>query len=315
MHAMDRLWAWLGRQVGPHVGEASGLQPSVAALFARAVDQLGDPNPPTRMGALYALELLGQEHPEHRPAIVDLICAYLRMPFDPPPLAATDHPQAHELQVRLAAQRALASHLRPTDPRFWPGTRLDLAGAALVELDMSGCRVDGPARFDGARFHGSAWCRGAVFGADASFTNAVFSDHAWFERTVFHGDASFDRVDFRADAWFGETAIAGRGGFSASRFAGHAWFAGCVVRGPMDLTDSVFRRSAGFRGAVFQGDVRMTETVFVGPARVSRRAVAWNLCPPGWEVMVDPDNESVGQLRWSGSLAASATTSGDLSQP
>ena len=62
----------------------------------------------------------------------------------------------------------------------------------------------------------------------------------------------------------------------------------------------MFRRSAGFRGAVTHAGVGLGGTTFLGPARVSRRDEGWNLLAPGWRVMVDPDNASVGNLLWVG---------------
>jgi hypothetical protein len=62
----------------------------------------------------------------------------------------------------------------------------------------------------------------------------------------------------------------------------------------------VFRRSAGFRGAVAHRSVGLGGTTFLGPARVSRRGEHWNVTAPGWTVVVDPDNRSVGSLLWVG---------------
>jgi hypothetical protein len=41
-------------------------------------------------------------------------------------------------------------------------------------------------------------------------------------------------------------------------------------------------------------------TTFLGPARVSRRGDGWNVNAPGWMVVVDEDNKSVGRLLWIG---------------
>ena len=135
-------------------------------LYAKAVEQLGHEKAPVRLGALYSLERLAQDKPERRQTIVDVICAYLRMPFSPP-TAPARNPESEatgdqgerktetetrtdesggtwqqERQVRLTAQRILADHLRgsnakaqlftdppsPPSPRFWPDIRLDLTG-------------------------------------------------------------------------------------------------------------------------------------------------------------------------------------------
>ena len=50
-------------------------------LYAKAVEQLGHEKAPVRLGALYSLERLAQDKPERRQTIVNVICAYLRMPF------------------------------------------------------------------------------------------------------------------------------------------------------------------------------------------------------------------------------------------
>ncbi|MGW7284013.1 hypothetical protein ACWGH4_00705 [Streptomyces sp. NPDC054847] len=49
-------------------------------LYTKAVEQLGSPRAPVRLGGLYALERLGQTAPTHRQTIVDVICAYLACP-------------------------------------------------------------------------------------------------------------------------------------------------------------------------------------------------------------------------------------------
>jgi len=281
----------------PSPGRSDSSALRIAELYAGALDRLGDPRPPMRVGALHTLEILGQQHPGLRQAIVDVICAYLRMP------AGEDGP------VRTTAQRILTGHLQPAnDVTFWSGVSLDLVGATLTDLDLSGCRVDGGARFDYAVFLGAARFRGAVLGGSINFRAAVFHDHAWLERAVFGGPVWFDGATLHGDAWFGEAVFASRAAFAGVDFRGHAWFGGCDVTGPLDLSEAMFRRSAGFRGAVLRGGAALAGTTFIGPARVSRRDDEWNLCPPGWRVEIDPDNEAVGQLVWSGSSALADVT-------
>src|SRR4051794_16068373 len=52
--------------------------------YAKAIEQLGHDKAPVRLGAMYSLERLAQDNLEFRPAVVDVLCAYLRMPFEPP---------------------------------------------------------------------------------------------------------------------------------------------------------------------------------------------------------------------------------------
>jgi hypothetical protein len=266
-----------------------------AELYAAAVERLGDPSAPAGVGALHTLEALGQDHPRGRPAIVDVICAYLRSPVE------SDGP------VRLTALRILTAHLQPGGPGFWSGLGLDLTGAILTDLDLSGCRIDGDLILDAATLRGTVRLRRLIVGGTTSLRHAVVHEHAWLERSDFHGPVRADWVTFHADAWFGEATFAAGASFVGATFGGHAWFAGCSCRGLVDFSQAVFRRSAGFRGADMPS-VRLAETTFLGPARVSRRHERWNVGAPGWTVVTDPDNEAVGQLLWFGDARLVDTT-------
>jgi hypothetical protein len=60
----------------------------ITELYTKAADQLGSAQAPVRLAGLYALERLAHRTVEHRQTIVDVICAYLRMPYTPPPVSA-----------------------------------------------------------------------------------------------------------------------------------------------------------------------------------------------------------------------------------
>ncbi|MGE5827657.1 MAG: pentapeptide repeat-containing protein, partial [Micromonosporaceae bacterium] len=259
-------------------------------LFQKAVDQLGSDRAPVRVGGLYGLGLLAQQFPGQRAATLELVCAYLRMPCP-----VLDPVHADELQVRLVAQRVLAQQLHAANP-VRPAAGLDLTGAALVDFDLSACRLDAPARLDRAEFYGSAWLRDAFFGAEVSLRGSRWHGNAWLERAVFAGPARFDGATFRGDAWFGAATFAAPASFAGTVFAGHAWFGGATLRAPANFHGARFAGSAGFRGATCHPGTSMTGVSFAGPARVSRAGERWNLCPPGWRVEVDPDNWCVGDL-------------------
>ena len=56
----------------------------VTELYTKAADQLGNDKAPVRLAGLYALERLAQDNPSQRQTIVNVICAYLQMPYTPP---------------------------------------------------------------------------------------------------------------------------------------------------------------------------------------------------------------------------------------
>ncbi len=102
----------------------------VTESYAKAVEQLGHAEAPVRLGAMYALERLAQDNPSRRQTIVDVLCAYLRMPYAPPmpskpwrtgrkPLLAWRGRQRPSVPRHDPAQE-LSSPDRPARPRRPP---------------------------------------------------------------------------------------------------------------------------------------------------------------------------------------------------
>ncbi|MFL5514714.1 MAG: pentapeptide repeat-containing protein, partial [Gemmatimonadales bacterium] len=259
--------------------------------YAKAIEQLGHDKAPVRLGAMYSLERLAQDNLELRQAVVDVLCAFLRMPFKPPnryepatesraegtkdtpPAEATDRESeraaAEELLVRQTAQRLLAAHLRrpsgtsgvdaqaieaSPEVTFWPGISLDLSEASLVDLDLRGTSVI-DALFDRASFSGGVSFRGATFSGNASFDGASFSGDVSFREATFSGNASFDRATFSGDAWFREATFSGDAGFHGATFSGDALFDGVTFSGDAWFRGATFSGNASFDGASFSGGV------------------------------------------------------------
>jgi hypothetical protein len=83
-----------------------------------------------RLPAVAALEQHAQATPWHRPAVVELLTGYLRQP-----------PHGDDM-VRRAAQRVVTAHLSPTHgDLYWADLDLDLDGAELRDLDLTGAAV------------------------------------------------------------------------------------------------------------------------------------------------------------------------------
>uniref|UniRef100_UPI003F49077F hypothetical protein n=1 Tax=Saccharothrix espanaensis TaxID=103731 RepID=UPI003F49077F len=100
----------------------------ITELYAKSAEQLGSDKAPVRLAGLYALERLAQDNPDRpdlRQTVVNVLCAYLRMPYTLPgappaedadeTLRARHDERWQEQQVRLTAQRVLRDHLRPGD--------------------------------------------------------------------------------------------------------------------------------------------------------------------------------------------------------
>ncbi|MBB5856491.1 hypothetical protein ACFQ05_26765 [Amycolatopsis umgeniensis] len=89
--------------------ETDAIEKNVTELYTKAADQLGSAEAPVRLAGLYALERLAHNNPGQRQSIVNVICAYLRMPFTPPGSKsgtpesdpALHHASFQEREVRL----------------------------------------------------------------------------------------------------------------------------------------------------------------------------------------------------------------------
>jgi len=312
--ATGGVWATLRQIRASHDQLKLGEQGQVTDRYTKAVEQLGHEKAPVRLGALYSLEHLAQDNPQYRRTVVDVVCAYLRMPYLPParndPHAvhveqAMTHaedgiPPAHpvlgqspaheELQVRKTAQRLLADHLRcppqvsgqdaqllPPSPQqaFWPGISLDLNGATLVDFSFVQVSVI-RARFVGATFVGDAWFLKATFEGDAEFEEAAFQGDARFGEAAFQGDARFDEATFQGDAWFGEGTFQGDASFGEATFVGDAWFLKATFVGDAWFLKATFQGDAEFDEATFQGDARFDEATFQGDASFAAKVLHSN---------------------------------------
>lgn len=262
----------------------------VTELYAKAAEQLGSDKAAVRLAALYSLERVGQDNPEHRQTITSLICAYLRMPFIAPiPVGTAGSGETHtylaqlshqEDEVRLTAQRILTSHLRyweikrkgrdrtPVGPdTFWPGMELNLNGAILGELSLHKCAV--------SRLH----LVGASIRSTADF------------REMFSPDA----VDM-----------------SSATFGAMVHFGGAQITSVLLCVDTIFEDAldfsrtyvtlADFKGAKFRGTADFSDLVTMGvflknawASLVAPREHSW---PKEYILVKEDEIEGMGPLKW-----------------
>lgn len=267
----------------------------VTELYARAADQLGSDKAPVRLAGLYALERLAQGNPSHRQTIVEVLCAYLRMPYEVNTLlgevSTENDPQLqpgrsdaatpdvvmdkdHEYQVRRTAQQILVNHLRPPgqgpegrvlDQQYWHGIDLDLVGATLLDFDFSGCSPR-QAFFRRARFHGGAWFTDARFQDKASFSHAIFTGYAGFGGAEFGGAVSFTHTLFSDDAWFAQSTFTQAAFFNRTRFSGMAAFDQTNFSADVQFHQTSFAAYAGFSRLNISGNLYFAKAEFGGSA-------------------------------------------------
>jgi hypothetical protein len=287
------------QEIATDLTDRDATERRITELYAKAVEQLGSDKAPVRLGGLYALERLAQDNPAHRQTIVNVICAYLRMPFsvtaltsDPVPDASEDPeegtqletasggdaavgreglydrgPELQERQVRLTAQRILAEHLR--DDRAKDRRSTDSPDPRFwpsIRLDLAGATL-----IDFRLENGVI--------ADADFTAATFSGDAWFGGAAFTGHAAavfrgatfgrfalFDKATFTSGAVFDEAAFTEGALFSEATFTGDAVFMRATFDSDAGFDGATFNDAAAFIGVTFNGDARFDGVIFNGDA-------------------------------------------------
>ncbi|MFE6308322.1 pentapeptide repeat-containing protein [Nocardiopsis sp. NPDC057823] len=269
---------WLGEQTFLHEIEVSkenandALEKRITELQANAANQISSESAPTRLSGLYTLERLAQDNPRHRQVIINIICAYLRMPFNPKreDLEEGDDPQKEifnhheqEREVRLAAQDILALHLRETpngtsqEDQYWPGMRLNLSRATLIDIDFSGCTTF-KSHFEKAEFHGRTNFSKASLGS-ASFEQARFTNQTDFSDCQFTGTATLRGVEFL------ERCV-----LNNATFLGDADFRECKIRGDLDFENTSFLGGVDFSQSEFENGGHFYRCKFDGNAAFAR---------------------------------------------
>jgi hypothetical protein len=254
--------------------------------FARALELLGHDADQVRVGALHALAGLARNRPDYAQTTLDILCAYLRRPYDHASYlerrrvdTASDAAEAvdgppdvesdRERQVRLAAQRLIIDLLPSTSEPDSPNYNLDLTGAALEYFDLSHKRVGTftarsahfyeAVSFEGARFHGPIWLTWAHMWGEAFRANdMVCHGIAWWSNFTASGPVEFDRTDFRGETKFAYATFADRVSFQGCRFATAVDFQHTDFLGELSFanTEGLIGRTTGMHVSLLH-DVRL----------------------------------------------------------
>ncbi|QGK71772.1 hypothetical protein GIY23_21645 [Allosaccharopolyspora coralli] len=184
--------------------------------FARAVELLGHEADQVRIGAIHGLVGLARSNPGYTQTVLDVLCSYLRMPFNHPkwttpndaesiPAAATPE-QERERTVRQTACKSLRTLLPGKEFVDPPIYHLDLIDAHLELVDFSD-RVVGrvaaysatfrhTVHFERTEFRGPLALSGAVFLDRLRAEDAVFLERVAAQGVTFRREVNFDRAEF-----------------------------------------------------------------------------------------------------------------------
>lgn len=285
---LDRTFAEQREQLDRTLGEQR--ERTLNERFATAADRLGnDKSPAVRLAGVYAMAGLADDWPENRQTCVDVLCAYLRMPYSPQPHSYADEADLLAFhasrEVRHTVIRVIGTHLQPDAPVPWSELNFDFTGVQFDGGDFSNAQflggnvsfvhasfVTGNILFTDARFSGGkvAFLEAGFGGARVYFTGARFSKtEVSFSRSGFDGST----LDFRgaefdgARVWFDNSGFAsGTLDFSEAKFDGaRVWFdSSGFVGGTLDFSRSALIKTAvSFGKCGFEaGEVNFDEVAF-----------------------------------------------------
>ncbi|MFF4044969.1 pentapeptide repeat-containing protein [Streptomyces sp. NPDC001816] len=262
------------------IDEATSLRADSETLGGRyqaAAEQLGHERAAVRLAGIYALSRLADDDSAQRETICRLLCAYLRIPYDP------EAPHPGEREVRLTAIKVISEHLQdPAAAGTWCGFDLDFSGAVFDGgsfagahfvagvVNFSGCNFTrGTVSFDSAKFLGADVNFGsgedlpAVFtGAQVLFTGAHFLGgvvsfiFARFEK----GEIAFGAAFFGGSSVTFGSCVLGRAELS---FGGPIWLGAKFAGGSVTFSGAHLKDGIlSFAGADFCGsEVRFDATL------------------------------------------------------
>ncbi|WP_157239216.1 pentapeptide repeat-containing protein [Catenuloplanes japonicus] len=230
-----------------------------AERFAKAAELLGSAQAAVRLSGVYAMAALADDWKAGRQTCIDVLCAYIRMPYEPPsdtadPPSGSSDPTAQnadrdpreERQVRHTVIRIIRDRLRPSidKARAWQGHHFDFTGALFDGGDLTYIDLRDQTLLDFT----NATLRGTVDFAHATFSGGTV---AFFGTRFSGGMASF---------------------FSATLSAGMLRF------GDTTLSDAAvdFGYTTISGGTVYFGDVTLSGgSVFFGSAEISGGMVSF----------------------------------------
>ena len=271
--------------------------------FATAADRLGSDKPPAvRLAGVYAMAGLADDWPENRQTCVDILCAYLRLPYDPDPGddAAPEERAAYRAnrEVRHTIIRLIARAICDPDAAVsWQGLNLDFTGVVFDGGDFTGAGSPADGQLRGAEFSGGTVnFSGAEFsGGTVNFSGAEFSGG-----TVSFGGAEFSggTVSFDGAKFSGGTVD-----FSGAKFSG----------GTVSFTGAEFSGgTVDFDGAEFSGGT----VDFSAPSSpAARSASAAPSSPAARSTSATPSSPAARSTSTAPSSPAARSTSAAPSSP
>ena len=242
------------------------LNTSRQERYLKAVELLDSAHSYTRLGAVHALVRLADEYladkslsEEEKHAegqrIVDILCAYIRSPFE---LAfrydelSQDKPSPHgsyrenhqefslhraellaEAKVRQQALQEIHRRLRhfPQGDRrsyvegSWSGFEYDFSNSVFFyPVDMKDSWYQNSVDFSGCTYYASAEFSGSTYERSAYFCDSTYYDWVFFNNSTYFGETQWSGSTYHDSARFSWSVYYGEVSFHDSVYGGSVFF-------------------------------------------------------------------------------------------
>lgn len=292
--------------------DKSTLYASWQERYLKAVELLDSAHSYTRLGAVHALVTLADEyladqalqaeekHTEGQ-RIVDVLCAYIRAPFE---LAfrydelSQDKPSSHgsyrenhqdfythkaellaEAKVRQQALQEIHRRLRhfPQGDRrnyvegSWSGFEYDFSNSVFFyPVDMKDSWYQNSVDFSGCTYYASAEFSGSTYERSAYFCDSTYYDWVFFNNSTYCGEAQWSGSTYHDSARFNWSVYYGEVSFHDSVYGGSVFFDQSLYYDEALFYSSAYRGETGFDGSLYRGSVFVSDSVFEGKVSLYR---------------------------------------------
>ncbi|WP_158607795.1 pentapeptide repeat-containing protein [Nocardia panacis] len=257
--------------------------------FGAAAAQLGANQASVRIAGVYAMAVLADETAgSQRQQCIDVLCGYLRLPYDPQRAAnhqtkrirkakepssdndtdVEDHFEylQNDKEVRQTILRVIADRVRNGAHISWSDNTFDFRAAQLEDVEFRQANFVGDILFHGAIFTGNTSFDGATFSRNTEFSGASFLGDVMFDDTTFCGEALFYEATFASHITFSDASFADYTMFADLTLPGLAMFSGTRFAGDIVFSGTIFAKHAAFDGALFEGHADFGDTRFANYA-------------------------------------------------
>ena len=282
------------------------LNTSRQERFLKAVELLDSARSYTRLGGVHALVALADEyladeslsaeekHTEGQ-RIVDILCAYIRSPFElafrydelsqnkpsPHGVYGDNHQDFYmhkaellaEAKVRQQALQEIHRRLRhfPQGDRrsyvegSWSGFEYDFSNSVFFyPVDMKDSWYQNSVDFSRCTYYTSAEFNGSTYERSAYFCDSTYYDWVFFNNSTYCGEAQWSGSTYHDSARFNWSVYYGEVSFHDSVYGGSVFFDQSLYYDEALFYSSTYRGEAGFDGSLYQGSVFVNDSVFAG---------------------------------------------------